>query len=92
MSQDEQYLKNVRLYKSVFETENGQRVLWDLMKASGFCVSGFDADPYKTAFNEGLRSMAIRIINILELDEEKVRNLMAEQRKADSYERSKFDV
>lgn len=87
LAEDNKYLDIVKLYKSVFKTQNGEKVLWDLMKASGFTSTNFDENPYKTAFNEGARSMVMRILNLTEMDTDKIQVLMKEQRKADEYER-----
>jgi len=81
MDNTEKYLENVRRYKAVFETEKGKEVLWDLMKAGGYTSSTFNENPYIAAHNEGARTMVIRIINLLEMDESKLKTMMSEQRK-----------
>lgn len=91
MDNNEKYLETATLYKDVFNTEKGKKVLWDLMKASGYTSTNFDDNPYKMAFNEGLRSMVIRIIKFTELDASKLQEMMKVNRKADSYERQNFD-
>ena len=82
---NEKFAGNVACYKTVFNSENGEKVLWDLMKASGYTQSNFDVCPYKMAHNEGARSMVVRIINLLKMDEKKIELMMAEQRKKDDY-------
>jgi hypothetical protein len=60
-------------YKAVFGSEEGKKVLYDLMKAhhvmSPVMVKG---DPYDTAFMEGERNVVLRIISLLKLDPEKI--------------------
>jgi len=77
-------VQNVSDYKAVFETANGKRVLWDLMKASGYTQTNFDENPYKSAHNEGARSMVVRIINLLEMDTGKIKAMIGENRKKES--------
>ncbi len=92
MDNNEKYLETINLYKSVFNTNNGKKLLWDLMKVSGYTGTNFDENPYKTAFNEGARSMVTRIINLTEMDASKVEVLIKEHRKVDEYERYNINV
>jgi hypothetical protein len=84
-------LKLISMYKSVFGSENGQRVLWDLMKVSGYTSNNFDENPQQLAYNEGLRSMVIRIVNLVEMDTQQISKLTKKYREADNYERFNFD-
>lgn len=50
-------------YQHVFGSEEGERVLRDLMK--GACIwgeSSYDPNPYATAYNEGRRSIILQIL------------------------------
>lgn len=87
MGNNDKYLETIKLYKSVFDSENGKKVLWDLMKVSGYTTTNFDENPYKTAYNEGARSMVTRVINLVEMDASKIKTMLDEHRKADEYER-----
>jgi hypothetical protein len=49
----------------VFGTEEGKRVLRDLVSHSFALDSTFDPDPHTTAFNEGMRNGILRILSIL---------------------------
>lgn len=87
MANEEQLIQVVKKYKSVFGSEDGKRVLWDIMKSSQFMGDGFVAgDPYATAYNSGARSVALRILNLMDMDAEQVMERIKEQRKADTYE------
>lgn len=49
-------------YKRFFDTTDGKLILKDLMKSCHVLSSTMDKDPYETAFNEGARSVVLRII------------------------------
>jgi len=71
-------------YKVVFCNKKGKAVLWDMMKASGYTSTNFDPNPYTTAYNEGLRMMVIRILNLTDMDEKQIEQLMKQSREADN--------
>ena len=64
-------------YRTVFESEEGKVVLADLYK---FC--GLDRPSYvenssdRTAYNEGMKRVALRIKGILNQDEEQLKQLL----------------
>lgn len=62
-------LDRIILYKAAFGTEEGKKVLYDLMinhhMINPVMVKG---DPYDTAFKEGERNVILRIISILKID------------------------
>lgn len=65
--------KTLNAYKKVFSSEEGKEVLADLMKVGRVFESTFDANnPCKTAYNEGIRNIVLRIINFLG-DSEKIK-------------------
>lgn len=92
MDKDKELQKNITYYKDTFNSDSGQKVLWDILKASGFLTDGFNVDPYKSAYAAGTRAMAVRILHLLELTELDVKTMAAENRKAEQYERLHFDV
>ena len=49
----------------VFGTDEGQRVLRDIVANSFVLDTTFDPDPHATVFNEGMRNTALRILSIL---------------------------
>jgi hypothetical protein len=56
-------IANIQAYKSVFKSEDGQKVLWDLMKLNSFMQDSYvQGDPYSTAYNEGRRSVVLYIL------------------------------
>ena len=64
-------LARIDAYKQVFSTEEGKAVLWDLMDCSYYLKPLGDAsNPYKTAENEGRRSLLIHILSLLYSDRE----------------------
>tara|TARA_Y100001938_G_C8008936_1_gene388915 strand:- start:509 stop:760 length:252 start_codon:yes stop_codon:yes gene_type:complete len=52
-------------YEIVFGTEEGQRVLRDIVANSFVLDTTFDPDPHATVYNEGMRNTALRILSIL---------------------------
>jgi hypothetical protein len=57
--------QRARDYKIAFGTEEGQRVLSDLVASSFTLSSTLSPDPYETAFNEGMRNATLRILAML---------------------------
>jgi hypothetical protein len=63
-------------YRDVFLSPNGEAVLKDLLK---FCM--YDSptyvigDSHQTAYNEGMRRVALRIISIAGMDEKTIEQL-----------------
>lgn len=49
-------------YKRFFDSEDGKLILKDLMRACHMMTSTMDKDPHETAFNEGARSVVLRIL------------------------------
>lgn len=60
----------VRAYKTVFNSVDGGRVMYDLMKSCSFTTSTFSqGDALGMAHNEGRRSVLLDIIKVLNKDE-----------------------
>ena len=60
--------ETVLAYKRFFDTTDGKKVLHDLMKSCHINTSVMGSDPYETAFNEGARSVVLRIIKTVNAD------------------------
>jgi len=60
--------ERIRAYKRVFESEDGKRVLQDLMKSCHVFSSTMDANPHELAYREGERSTVLRIMRTLNID------------------------
>jgi len=72
----------VRLYKETFGTQNGKKVLFDLVKRSGFFAPAHvEGDPYSTHYNDGRRQVALYILKKLETDIDKLLALIKEGEK-----------
>jgi hypothetical protein len=65
-------LDQVFLYQSVFNSDDGKKVLFDMMKVHHVFGSTFSKDPYETALKEGERNTVLRILSILQIDPEKL--------------------
>lgn len=66
-------------YKRVFETQDGHKVLLDILKSCNFKNTSFTADPHLTAFNEGARSVGLRLLDTLNIDIEKLEKHLKQQ-------------
>ncbi len=91
MSRDEQKLAKYKDYQRTFNSEQGQRVLYDLMNEHYFLRSSFDQNPYEMAFREGQKNVILRIMTILKLDLGKIKEKLegAEQYAKDQNESSR---
>lgn len=67
------------LYRQVFDTEPGHRVMKDLRK---FCKMGQDilvpGDPHSTAYNLGKQRVYLRIESILKMDADTINEISGE--------------
>lgn len=62
-----------KIYRRLFNSEDGKFVLRDLRNRCYVDVTAFDRDPYVHAFNEGVRSFYLTIVNLVEMDLAKLR-------------------
>jgi hypothetical protein len=69
--ENQEMVKVVSAYRSIFDLPAGVIVLHDLMKVGNVLNTSFTKDPYETAFNEGARSVVLRIMETISLDFEK---------------------
>lgn len=58
----------VHAYKATFGTEDGKKVLHDILKRGHIMNADFVSNPQAMAYNEGMRSMGIEILKILDMD------------------------
>ena len=65
-------------YKKVFADEDGKIVLHDLMRSTGYNSTTFEPCPYRTAFNEGARSVVVRILQTIEVDPEAFQKMISD--------------
>lgn len=68
--------KKTRMTREALSTPAGEFLLANLLDFTGFYKQSFSSDPYQTAFNEGKRSVALQLIQMLDLKEEDLRNLV----------------
>ena len=54
--------------QAVFNTDDGQKVLYELMKSAHILNSTYDPNPYEMAYREGERSVVLRILKTLNVD------------------------
>jgi len=58
------------VYSRLFNSEDGKKVLNELCRLHYINGTTFSADPFRNAYNEGQRSVVIRILNIIKGDNE----------------------
>lgn len=68
--------EKVGRYKEAFSTESGKIVLNDLMKTFSVLDSTFDPDPYIHAYNEGARSVVMRVLKTINTDPEAFQRML----------------
>jgi len=70
----------IRAYQTVFKTEDGQKVLFDLMQYGCFItpIASVDLPEYVAWINEGKRSVVLEILKLMNKDVEQVHNMIAE--------------
>lgn len=74
--------KKQEMYKKVFESEEGKYVLNDIYKFSKINFPSYvEGYSDKTAFNEGAKSLAYYIKNVLKQDSKDVDTLLDEYKK-----------
>lgn len=67
-------------YIDIFTSYKGKKVLWSLMKFSGFMAPSHTiGDPYHTAFIDGQKNMILHILNKINSDEEKLMKYIEEE-------------
>ena len=62
----------INIYKRIFRSEDGEKVLSDLMEMCGMQRSSFDVDPQKMSFYEGQRSVVLRILKTINVTEKEL--------------------
>lgn len=63
-------------YQSIFSTDQGKAVLYDLMKSCHVFDHSVTEDPHETAFNEGQRSVVLRIMKLMDVNPRQLRDMM----------------
>ena len=63
-------------YTTVFDSEAGQRVLYDLMRNNYLLSTTYTSDINEMALREGSRNSILRIMSILKIDVNKMNELI----------------
>ncbi len=71
-------------YKQVFSSDAGQRVLRDLEDFAGLLSDGFSENPYITAYNAGRRSVGVYLLEKLEMDRQRLMQMVREMEEGNS--------
>lgn len=75
------FVAKVSDYQTVFTSEQGQRVLWDMFSNHHMMSSTFNKDPMTMAMHEGERNVILRILSLTKMDAAKVQKLIRESDK-----------
>jgi hypothetical protein len=78
------FVAKITDYQTVFQTEHGQRVLWDLISAHHVMGPTMpkNGDVNAMLIREGERNVVLRIFSLLKMDAAKVQKLI---RESDNY-------
>lgn len=72
-------------YRTVFDSEAGKRVLYDLAKVCHMLTPvHFPGDPYETAYRDGERSVILRIMRQLAMDPDHLLELIKQGQREDA--------
>jgi len=72
--------KRRKQYKDTFSGPNGEAVLKDLLNFCHYDKPTYViGDQYQTAYNEGMRRVALRITSILNMDDKQIKTLQGKQ-------------
>jgi len=75
--------ETILAYKRLFDTDDGREVLHDLMKSCHMASSTMDKTPDETIFNEGARSVVLRILRTRNTSMEQLNKLIAKTEEQD---------
>lgn len=77
---EKNFVTKVIDYKNVFNSKQGKRVLYDLMRQHHVLQTTFAKNdtPHEISFKEGARMVIIRILTLLQQDPRKLEQLIKE--------------
>jgi len=70
-------VKLIAQYQELFKTDHGKIILKDLLKETGVFHGSYSDSPQAMAYNEGKRSVGLRLIQILKMDHQKLNAILA---------------
>lgn len=73
-------------YKRTFNSPDGKKVLADLFKSCHMMNSTMDKSPHEMAFNEGARSVVLRILKTVNADLESLSKMYEDLETEEQYE------
>jgi len=79
-NQEQEGLDLILAYRQVFSTEQGKKVIDDLIKRF-MLRSSMSLDPHQIAFQEGERNIVLMLLHTLNIDEEQLRERIKHAKK-----------
>lgn len=81
-------------YKEVFASPAGKKVLYDLMKQFNVLDSTFSSDANEMFFNEGARTVVLRIFKTINVDPKQLEQLylLGQSEENYAYESTEFNA
>ena len=74
---EKRQVKLIRTYQHIFNSDEGKKVLYDLVRRSNTLSTSFTGMDYLTmAHNEGRRSLMLYILSMIDSDPEAMKQLM----------------
>lgn len=70
--------ERIRAYKRVFESEDGKKVLQDLMKSCHVFTSTMDESANEVIYREGSRSVVLRIMRTISINPSEFERMLNE--------------
>ena len=70
--------QTINAYRRLFSTDDGQVVLKDLMQSCYLSRSIIGPSVHDTYFNEGVRSVVLRILGTVNMDEKQIERIIIE--------------
>jgi len=65
-------------YRALFNTDDGRAILADMCRTFHVFNSTISDDPYQTAYNEGARSVVLRILKTINTDPAMLEEILRE--------------
>ncbi len=66
--------------QKLFKGNDGEKILVEIEGLTGYKENKFDSDPYKHAYNAGMRAVSVILRHLIERDVKEARKVMNERK------------